>query len=499
MDKKRNKTILLNSLIFVFCVVIIILYCLVPPAKKPEVAKLQTYQVVFDTDGGTIISSVSVEEGHSIEAPPTPTKEGYIFDGWVVDDVSYDFSQIISGDVVLKARWREVAPDTVIYTVRFETEGGTTYPEQFIEENGKVVQPSEPVRDGYKFVEWQVDGNPYNFDNPVTSNLTIVAKWEEEDENKTYTVTFDLNGGTGSKPANQTIKTGERASVPSERPTRDKYRFLGWSTNRNASSPNIEAVTIRNDTTFYALWQSTVKTYTVTINLDGGSGCGSSQKVEEGGHPTGCTNITKPNHTFAHWTSGGRDYSRLDQITVNSDISVYAVWNQNQQYSYTLTYNYGIGGSGNCSSPQTYTGYETSHSFNLCTPSAPTFYTFNGWYNGNNKVNNPYTMNANGTNNGVTLTAHYDAARYTVSCSINEGTTHGDSVTCNTSISPSDSSLVIVSSGTTMDKGYAFGTPMQIATYSNTSNLKICKSNSLEGKRYKTCVDNSNVTYNSAS
>lgn len=483
MDKKRNKTILLNSLIFVFCVVIIILYCLVPPAKKPEVAKLQTYQVVFDTDGGTIISSISVEEGHSIEAPPTPTKEGYIFDGWVVDDVSYDFSQIISGDVVLKARWREVAPDTVIYTVRFETEGGTTYPEQFIEENGKVVQPSEPVRDGYKFVEWQVDGNPYNFDNPVTSNLTIVAKWEEEDENKTYTVTFDLNGGNGSKPANQTVKTGERATVPSERPTKDKNRFLGWSTSRNAYSPNIEAVTIRNDTTFYAVWQSTVKTYTVNINLDGGSGCGSSQKVEEGGHPTGCTSITKPNHTFAHWTSGGRDYARLDQITVNSDMSVYAVWNENTKYNYTLTLTGASGGNCPGNGTYTYSGYENYHDFSLCTPEQRTFYTFDGWFRNGSKVNNPYRMSASGTNNSASLEGRYSATKYTVTCTDVKNSNGATTNRCTMSYSPTVSGGVVkTTNGQEVDLSRQYP-----HSFGQQNSFVICVGN--------TCTDPDNVTY----
>jgi uncharacterized repeat protein (TIGR02543 family) len=452
MDKKRNKTILLNSLIFVFCVVIIILYCLVPPAKKPEVAKLQTYQVVFDTDGGTIISSVSVEEGHSIEAPPTPTKEGYIFDGWVVDDVSYDFSQIISGDVVLKARWREVAPDTVIYTVRFETEGGTTYPEQFIEENGKVVQPSEPVRDGYKFVEWQVDGNPYNFDNPVTSNLTIVAKWEEEDENKTYTVTFDLNGGNGSKPANQTVKTGESATVPSERPTHSNryYIFNGWSTSRNAKSANIEAVKIRNDTTFYAVWQDTTPTWNVRIELNSsdaraGSNCSLNQSVTPGGHPSGCANVSRPGYKFTVWTYLGRTYKTLDAITIDSEPSnsnpIYAQWEKVETYTYTLTYNGGPGCT-NYSTETTQSPYTYS---SLCTPTAQAFKTFRGWALSNNSTSPVSSVTFDSSHKSYSLYALFDTKNYTVTCThpIDSNSGQADTTSCRFGISPNDSGLHI--------------------------------------------------------
>jgi uncharacterized repeat protein (TIGR02543 family) len=298
MKDKMKKTISLNSLVFLFCIIIIALYCITLP-KRESIAKLQTYEVTFETDGGSSIPSISVEEGHAIEAPDMPTRDGYIFDGWILDGDLYDFSNGVNGNIVLKAKWKEVAPDTVIYLVTFDTDGGSSIPDQNIVEGELVNMPPDPSKDGYKFLEWQLNGLTYDFNAPVYGNITLFALWQQEDEpepedDTTYTVKFDLNGGSGSNPPDQEVKKGRRASAPSA-PTRSGYVFVGWNTNRNASSGNINSVTIRSNTTFYAIWREItpdVKTYTVTIVLGSdasASSCNTTQTIVEGGSPSGCT------------------------------------------------------------------------------------------------------------------------------------------------------------------------------------------------------------------
>jgi len=67
----------------------------------------------------------------------------------------------------------------ITYTVVFNSDGGTTIPEQEVKENEKVVKPSNPTRDGYTFVEWQLDGKTYDFDSEVKSDIELKAKWEQ--------------------------------------------------------------------------------------------------------------------------------------------------------------------------------------------------------------------------------------------------------------------------------------------------------------------------------
>ncbi|QWB96289.1 InlB B-repeat-containing protein [Mycoplasmatota bacterium] len=67
---------------------------------------------------------------------------------------------------------------TIAYTVTFDTEGGSIIQSQEIKEDDFAEIPDTPLKDGYSFVEWQLNGQTYNFQQPVTSHITLVAVWE---------------------------------------------------------------------------------------------------------------------------------------------------------------------------------------------------------------------------------------------------------------------------------------------------------------------------------
>lgn len=64
------------------------------------------------------------------------------------------------------------------FTIKFDTDGGNLVTEQYIKINEKAYKPEEPIKDGYKFLGWYLDGKEYDFDTKVTKNLNIKAKWE---------------------------------------------------------------------------------------------------------------------------------------------------------------------------------------------------------------------------------------------------------------------------------------------------------------------------------
>lgn len=69
---------------------------------------------------------------------------------------------------------------TTKYTVTFNSDGGTTYSSQSIESGKTVSNPGTPVKSGYTFEGWVLNGLSYNFSTSVTSNITLVALWKEE-------------------------------------------------------------------------------------------------------------------------------------------------------------------------------------------------------------------------------------------------------------------------------------------------------------------------------
>ena len=66
-----------------------------------------TYTVTFDSNGGSNVTAVTVKENTKVTKPTDPTKEGYTFKGWLLDDVSYDFNKDVTGNITLVASWEE--------------------------------------------------------------------------------------------------------------------------------------------------------------------------------------------------------------------------------------------------------------------------------------------------------------------------------------------------------------------------------------------------------
>ena len=104
-----------------------------------------------------------------------------------------------------------------IYTVSFNTNGGTTVPAQQVEENSLATEPTMTVtRTGYTFANWN-----YDFTAPITRSQTIAASWTAN----TYTVTFNANDGQVS-PASKQVTFDAAYTLPT--PTRTGYTFAGW-------------------------------------------------------------------------------------------------------------------------------------------------------------------------------------------------------------------------------------------------------------------------------
>lgn len=132
-------------------------------------------KVTFDANGGVDEPDDQLRgEGETVAKPSQdPSKDGYVFKGWFVGEVEYDFNQPIKGDLTIKAKWAKVCK------VTFNADGGEPSPkEQKVEEGGKVTRPSlDPSKEGYWFSGWFVDGKPYDFNGAVAGDFEIVAQW----------------------------------------------------------------------------------------------------------------------------------------------------------------------------------------------------------------------------------------------------------------------------------------------------------------------------------
>lgn len=149
-----------------------------------------------------------------------------------------------------------------VYTVTFETDGGSPIPSaQKVEEGSTATAPSvNPTKTDYVFLFWHLSGNAtaYNFQMPVTGNITLHAKWQEEAGTEYWQVAWNLNGGSWTSEDNhatQVIKGGTLAEPNA--PVRSGYAFDGWykeATLTNKINFPYDVSSATADFTLYAKW-----------------------------------------------------------------------------------------------------------------------------------------------------------------------------------------------------------------------------------------------------
>lgn len=140
-----------------------------------------TYQVMFESNGGSAVETQTVVANQRAEEPAVPNKPGHTFAGWYRDEAlqqPWDFTQdTVTGNITLYAKWTMDS-----YQVTFESNGGTDVEGQTVPYGGLVAEPPTPVREGYTFLGWYLDvewNRQWAFtDDTVTQDITLYARWK---------------------------------------------------------------------------------------------------------------------------------------------------------------------------------------------------------------------------------------------------------------------------------------------------------------------------------
>lgn len=192
------------------------------------------------------------------------------------------------------------------YTVTFQSEGGSEVASQ-IRANTPADQPADPTKEGYTFIGWYNGESEWNFETPVTADLTLTAKWQIN----RYTITFDTAGGSEVPSITQDYGT---AITPPAAPTRTGYTFAGWDRESPTTMP-------AGDMTITARW--TVNQYTITFKPENG-GQDIVIKQDYGTAITAPANPTKTGYTFAGWDK------TIPSTMPAGDMAITARWTENR-------------------------------------------------------------------------------------------------------------------------------------------------------------------------
>ena len=407
-------------------------------ANRTLVAKYQIKSYVVNAVSDDTTKGIVSPAGQTVEHGKNATvtasrKTGYKFDGWyngstkVTSTNPYTFAP--TANITLTAKW---AINTVSDTIKISPSGGgTVSPNPVIGQENTAISTTATPATGYNFKHWRYNdsGASGGYSESTTNPLKITVTGKRDVtavfELKSYTVTWNANGGTVSPASVSKTHGSTLGALPT--PTRAataeySYTFAGWFTAASGGTQISSTTTVTGNVTYYAHWTATKRSYTATFNGNGGSTPSPSSITKEYNAALGTLpTCSRTGYTFLGWytaSSGGTKISTTTVVT--KDITYYAQWSIN---SYTLTFN----PNGGTVTPTSKDLEYNSAYGTLPTPTrasdAQYTYTFAGWYTaatGGTQVTAATKMAAKDT----TVYAHWtsNTRSYTVSYQTTYGT-----------------------------------------------------------------------------
>ena len=298
--------------------------------------ELTEYNITMDLNGGSGQEKVVYTMTDEDFELPTPTRNGYEFVGWTGEGITTPQTSVIipkgsTGNKAYTANWKVIE-----YTITLDTNGGPVVsPIKYTVEDS-VTLPYI-LRPGYEFAGWTIDGSgmlpftPLIIYPGTTGDLHYKAEWRLAE----YTITMDLDGGSGQEKVVYTI-TDEEFELPT--PTRNGYEFVGW-TGERITTPQTSVKIPKGSTgnkAYTANWK--VIRYTITLVTNGGAVIASIRYTVE-------DSVTlpippeRPGYEFAGWVLDGSGQFPSTPMIIpkgsTGDLIYKAEW---RVATYTITY-----------------------------------------------------------------------------------------------------------------------------------------------------------------
>lgn len=339
------------------------------------------YDVKFMDDTTEYDSQIITKNDYAVEPVTDPVREGYIFEGWSLDGVNvveninttavtsnttyhavwtkihtvkfmeedetlktqevkngeYSIPPVVesttnkvyngwlvNGELVNPAEYKILA-DTVFvasvtykYNVNFIVDDDN-YESQLIVKNEFLTLPENPVKEGYNFLGWSLDGST------VINNINNI----QVVENTTYIAVFKIKSITynyysDGKFFSYSIENwGELApSIPE--PKKEGYTFRGWSLDGENLYGTVAGEAMTENKNFYAVFE--INTYTVTFK--NGTETINTQNVEYNNYATLPEAPVKNGYVFKGWslTENGEIVENINTLPITSNVTYYAIY-----------------------------------------------------------------------------------------------------------------------------------------------------------------------------
>ena len=380
----------------------------------------------------TLPATTTSQYGSLFTLPSTDTSTvialgNYAFTGWSDGTNVYQVNSTYrmgTADVVFTAQW------VAVYTVKYVLNGGAgSVPADVLRENGfdETLTAEVPTKTGFTLSGWKdqsgatIPAGSAAWKISGTSYIAY-AQWTATQR----TLTFDVNGGSGSEASITGKIIAELVTLPIPSSERAGYTFAGWS-NNGTTYPAGGTFTVGTaNFAFTAVWVGNTNTITYNGNgATGGTSPGNASYVTGAVSPyTVAANsgtLVKEGFTFDGWytTATGADgtgyVAGSGTLTTTSDLTLFAKWTA---ATYVVTYD--TAGGSTAPSPATKAYGST---FNLEAAPTKDGNTFLGWEIGSGASANTYAPNSSFTmgSAAITFTAKWIGVYYAVTYSLNGG------------------------------------------------------------------------------
>ena len=302
------------------------------------------YTITFNSNGGSSISKVEVEQGKSVSSLSSPTKTGYYFDGWYTElngGTKITTPYTPTDNTTLYAHWKKsVASMNVesVITVIIDSSTLINIPNASeIEEEYTFTSSDTSIltvdqtglMTGVKYGNAKVTITGKKSGH--TKTIYIIVKYEY------YEIALDSNGGDIN------CKIGVKAIDPMNTlpiPKYDNHIFVGWYTDLVGGIKIEDDSYPTNDITLYARW-SDIEPYRITFNTNGGSTV-NDKLVNPNATIENLPISSKEHYHLDGWYTGLTDGYRIDENYIpTEDTTLYAKWVEAEIYTITFDANDG--------------------------------------------------------------------------------------------------------------------------------------------------------------
>ena len=275
---------------------------------------------------------------------PEGIPSDYVFKGWYFDQTltapcNFAGQTMPAGNITVYAKW-----GPPICNVKFMAYGKEVAGYDNIPYNTSVSEkiPNVTLHEGDHFYGWAYDvagTQPFNVDTRITRDIVLYA---QINDGKSYAVTYDPNGGTGTVADSNRYAQNKLAKVlSSDGLTAPEGKvFLGWNTKADGTGemkyPG-SSVLVTGNITLYAVWGNKTPGTTLVYHANDGSDRKITEPYANNATVTlkGKDTFTRSGYTFSSWNTQadgkGTSFKPDDKVIVDNIESndLYAIWTKN--------------------------------------------------------------------------------------------------------------------------------------------------------------------------